>query len=252
MESLTGWILEEKIGAEPVLSQGDLIVFPDQLDPLKKAGIVVTADCDLQKKKHALLVTLVPIVSVKAILESYLLLDAFENQREQIKNYLCKEYKLDMSEDEILIAAKLRALAPGLEEGSPQQFAINFLTDGCKSIPVGTYNQLMKLCGSQAKAAKSIESQLAAKGDIVILPSPEVFRVDGQLAWVRHIWQEQIGKIALRTSDVAHRPGERVARLDSPYRYRLTQVMAQVFSDIGLPEHSTSFLADIQKVMANV
>ncbi|MNL80928.1 hypothetical protein D3C87_2078990 [compost metagenome] len=44
-----------------------------------------------------------------------------------------------------------------------------------------------------------------------------------------------ISEVAIRTSEIGDRSGERMARLDSPYRYRLTQLMAQVFSDIGLP-----------------
>jgi hypothetical protein len=110
---------------------------------------------------------------------------------------------------------------------------------------------MMVAAGSQPKGASSFETQLIKKGDVVVLPSAAELGVPGEIAWVRHIWQESIGQIAMKTSDVKHCRGERVARLDSPYRYRLTQVMAQVFSDIGLPDSSRAFKSDIEKVLAN-
>lgn len=48
-----GWDLEQSVSAKPCLKQGDLIVFPEEVDETRRVAIVVTADCDLERKKHA-------------------------------------------------------------------------------------------------------------------------------------------------------------------------------------------------------
>ncbi len=250
-DTINGWALERVVGPDPHLTQGDLVIFRDNDDPLKRAGIVVTADCDLKNRKHAHLVTLVPIVSILATMERYLLLEACESQRKQIIEFACRKLKIDISEDPLVIEAKIRELAKTLTEGSPETVAVDIVLRQKESLSVKDYSELMSAIGSKAKAASSFETQLLKKGDIVVLPSAKGLGVEGEIAWVRHIWQVPIGKIALKTSDVRYCPGERVARLESPYRYRLTQVMAQVFSDIGLPDSDRQFKNDIEKVLSN-
>lgn len=78
---IEGWELDKEIKENAVLKQGDLIKIHDGDDPLRKAAIVVTADCDLINKKHARLITLVPAVSVKDILENYLLVETATARR---------------------------------------------------------------------------------------------------------------------------------------------------------------------------
>lgn len=248
--NIEGWTLERAVGPDPYLTQGDLIAFPSADDPLRVAGIVVTADCDLKNRKHARMVTLVPIVSVEATLERYLLPEACEKQRQLIFEFACNTLKIDF-QDPLIAEAQLRELVEATAVGSPERTAADFVLHRQEALAVGDYVTLMKAIGSQPKGAAAFESQLLGKGDIVVLPSAKELGVTGEIAWVRHIWQESVGQIALRTSDVKYRRGERIARLDSPYRYRLTQVMAQVFSDIGLPDSERKFREDIEKVLAN-
>ena len=100
---------------------------------------------------------------------------------------------------------------------------------------VASYKVLTNAIGSAPKKATTFKDQLRGKGDLLILPDTQRLGVEGGLVWVRHIWQVPMADVALRTSELGERTGERLARLDSPFRYRLTQLMAQVFSDIGLP-----------------
>lgn len=251
-EQINGWSLETAVGPDPHLSQGDLVIFCDSSDPLKEAGIVVTADCDLKNRKHAHLVTLVPIVSILATMERYLFLEACEMQRPQILDFACRTLKIDRGEELLIIEARLREVFEEILPNSPQAIAVDIILRQRESLSVKEYAALMNAIGSKAKAASSFEMQLLNKGDVMVLPSAEKLGVKGEIAWVRHIWQVPIGQIAVKTSDIKHCPGERVARLESPYRYRLTQVMAQVFSDIGLPDNDRKFKNDIEKVFANV
>ena len=251
-EQVSGWILDKKLMPDQQLSQGDLIRFADEQDPLRQTGLVVTADCDLEQKKHGRLITLVPVVTVQAILENYLLIEACEKQRTQIFTFACKSFGVDVGQEENYCLADLRTKLNELDESegeSARKLAADFVLHRLDVLKAAKYIELMKSIGSTPKGASSIEDQLRKKGDILILPSPSKFGVSGDMAWVRHIWQVPLGNIAIKTSDVKFLPGERIARLDSPFRYRLTQLMAQVFSDIGLPGVGREFKTDIEAVL---
>jgi hypothetical protein len=233
---IAGWVLDEFVPPTATLTQGDLIKFDGAQDPLRQVGIVVTADCDLEKKKHARLVTLIPVVSVTVLLENYLLPEDCENKRQQIENYALNVFEVDRTHEPALRAAVLREkLAETGELPEAHSIAGKFVTDQLDSISIKEYRCLMEAIRSGMKKSESLSQQILKRGDILILPSPKKIGLDDDIAWVRHIWQVPIGEIALRTSETNTRPGERVARLDSPFRYRLTQLLAQVFSDIGLP-----------------
>ncbi|MBU9291921.1 hypothetical protein KTD18_10200 [Burkholderia multivorans] len=251
-DGIFGWILDKKVSPGQSLTQGDLIVFPAEENPLRKAGLVVTADCDLENRKHGLLVTLVPVVTVKEILERYLLIEACERQRKLIFNYVCDAFSIEFRDDEGIAAVELREKVEGEEEiDQVKKVAARFILNQLDILTWANYKALMVEIKANEKGASAIESQLKSKGDIMVLPSPRELGVDGDIAWVRHIWQIPLGSVAIRTSDVKNHPGERIARLDSPFRYRLTQIMAQVFSDIGLPNIVRDFKGDIEGVMKN-
>jgi hypothetical protein len=236
-DGVPGWLLDDAVGPDAKLRQGDLIVFEGADNPLRKVAIIVTADCDLEQKKHARLVTLVPVVDTKTILEQYLLLEDCERKRDLIETYLFKEYSIDARQDR---ATKLTILrdACGLSDRDrkdARELATDFVLSATDTIPIEGYVELMKKIGSKAKGRDAFRDQIRGRGDLLILPSIKKFGVAGNIAWLRHIWQVGVDDIALRTSEVGDRAGERIGRLDSPFRYRLTQLMAQVFSDIGLP-----------------
>lgn len=86
-----GWILDTTVGPAPRLCQGDLIKFSCEKNALRRLGIVITADCDLEKNKHARLVTLVPILSVREIIEFCLIIEDCERKSAEIEKYLCKQ-----------------------------------------------------------------------------------------------------------------------------------------------------------------
>lgn len=234
---INGWILDESVAPGAHLKQGDLIKFENEESLLKKAGIVVTADCDLENKKHAKLVTLVPVVTIQTLMEHYLLPEDCEKKREQIENYAYKALDIQTKHDSDV---KRSLLSKIIDEPPPtlertERIAALIATDRLESLTVEEYKLLMHAIQNNIKKPSALEQQIISRGDICLLPDPSNLGVTGNIAWVRHIWQVQLTTIAIRTSEVRSKPGEKIARLDSPYRYRLTQLMAQVFSDIGLP-----------------
>ena len=252
-EEIIGWILDKSIAPTAHLTQGDLIRFVDQTEPLRMVGIVVTADCDLEQKKHAKLVTLIPVVSVKILMENYLLPEDCEKKRAQIESYAFREFGI--ASDLELDARK--AVLKGVMDGIPfepemaKSIAAKFATDQLNVISVAQYKTLMTAINLGPKKSSDLSKQIDSRGDLLILPSPIQLGIEGDVAWVRHIWQESLGDIAIRTSEVKSKAGERIARLDSPFRYRLTQLLAQVFSDIGLPDINSLIEQKIQDAYEN-
>lgn len=236
-EDVQGWLLDDAIAPDAKLRQGDLIVFNGSENTLHNVGIIVTADCDLEQRKHARLVTLVSVVDARTILERYLLLEDCERKREQIESYLFRAYSIDVRQERTTKLTLLRqACTPyDLDGKDLRKVAADFVFGASDSIAVEGYVKLMKDIGSGPKVKNALRDQIRSRGDLLLLPNAKKLGVAGNIAWLRHIWQVGLNDIALRTSEVGARPGERIGRLDSPFRYRLTQLMAQVFSDIGLP-----------------
>ncbi|QFR32248.1 hypothetical protein [Ancylobacter sp. TS-1] len=236
-DDVPGWLLDDTVGPDAKLRQGDLIVFERSESPLRKVGIIVTADCDLELRKHARLVTLVPVVDARTVLERYLLFEDCERKRDIIETYLFKAYSINVSQEratKLTILRQTCALSD-LDGNDSRKVAADFVFGASDSIPVEGYVKLMRDIGSGPKGKNALRDQIRGRGDLLMLPSTQKLGIAGHIAWLRHIWQVGLDDIALRTSEVGARPGERLGRLDSPFRYRLTQLMAQVFSDIGLP-----------------
>ncbi|SIQ22522.1 hypothetical protein [Aeromonas hydrophila] len=255
MSEVNGWILDKYIPPSASLKQGDLIKFTDEKDPLRKVGIVVTADCDLNNKKHANLVTLIPVVTVKDIMENYLLLEDCDKKKEQIENYAFKALRIEKQSEIEINQALLRSSIESMSSSDISESiltAVRIVTDQVTSISISEYKDLMDTLGISTKKADALSTQIKTRGDLLILPSPEKLGVINNIAWVRQIWQVPLTSIALRTSETSSRKGEKIARLESPFRYRLTQLMAQVFSDIGLPDVEDSVQQEISGAYNNV
>lgn len=233
-----GWVLDSSVSPTTKLQQGDLIKFESEDDNLRAAGIVVTADCDLEQKKHARLVTLVPVVTAQIILERCLIIEDCERKRASIEDFVFQKYSIDKRQER---ETKLSILRKNyqVKNDDLDELALvgaDFVLENTDVMTVGSYKKLMQAIPISAKKVDAFASQIRDRGDIFVLPDTRKFGIAGGMAWIRHIWQVPLGDIAIRTSEIGGRSGERIGRLDSPYRYRLTQLMAQVFSDIGLPD----------------
>lgn len=251
---VNGWILDASVSPCASLTQGDLISFEEEEDPLRKNGIVVTADCDLEKGKHAKLVTLIPVVSVKTLLENYLFLEDCEKKRDAIEQFAFKQFEVEKSSEVEARRAMLRnkLIACDVQDSDPKVIAAKVALDELSCISVVEYKKLMDAINNNVKKAKDLGTQIGSRGDVLNLPCTKALGVAGNIAWVRHVWQVPLNSIALRTSEISSRPGEKIARLDSPFRYRLTQIMAQVFSDIGLPDIPNTIEESVQEAYQNV
>jgi hypothetical protein len=248
--AVEGWILDEVVGPNARIQQGDIVRFDNSQYALQHVGIIVTADCDIEQKKHARRVTLIPVLTAAAILENYLLIEDCEKKRPQIEDFLFRSAVIDKKQDR---DTKLSLLRSHFNCGFGRHdemlnAALSFLFNESESISINLYRKLMSEIGSSPKKQDALCDQIRNRGDLLVLPDTARLGVSGNIAWVRHIWQIPLGDIAIRSSELRSRQGERIARLDSPYRYRLTQKMGQVFSDIGLPNSPDNIAVAVRGV----
>lgn len=231
------WIAYERIDKDSILQQGDLIKFNGE-GRSHDFGLVVTADCDLDKRKHSRLVTLVPLMSVDAVICKCLALDYFELQNDSLKNACRREYKI---EESIVAPAFLGKLKSKLSEAPALSPIINAVARVVlhmeHEVDIATLRGIVQLLGQDwVKQVEKFKNQMASRGDILMLTVPSLIQSKESVVWMRALWQEPISQIALRNSEESSRRAIRVAQLASPYRYRLTQMLGQIFSDIGLPD----------------
>lgn len=248
----SAWQIYERASPQDRMRQGDLIQFNDS-DPLRCFGIVVTADCDLEQRKHGQLITLVPLVTVKTVVEHYLLIEELDRQRENIWSYVRKQFGIAGDFSDPIVVAELRSRLEEAEAKGNQALlclAANARLHRLDNISASDFCKIMREVGgvSTEKVLQRVDNQIKSKGDLVLVPRPDFLREEVDVIWVRHVWQVPTRNIALKNSEATDEQGFRVARLESPFRYRVTQVMGQVFSDIGTP----AFVSEVSQKLKGI
>lgn len=183
-DGVPGWLLDDAVAPDAKLRQGDLIVFEGSENPLRNVGIIVTADCDLEQRKHARLVTLVPVVDARTILERYLLFEDCERKRDLIESYLFKAYSIDVRQERATKLTLLRqTYTPSDLDGKDlRKVAADFVFGASDSIAVEGYVKLMRDIGSGPKGKNALRDQIRSRGDLLMLPSTKKLGVAGHIA----------------------------------------------------------------------
>jgi len=238
------WRLYEDVAPGDTLQQGDLIRFAAGQTPVHY-GIVVTGDCDLDNRKHSRLVTLVPLLTVEQIICNCLAYDVLEKKSQELRQF-CKEKLLiheETNDSQFIALVKARVIAKDISEPDVEVVA-KATCYGRSDLTLSEVKIIVETAGRQWKKTMEVfENQIKSRGDLLLLCPPPLIEEKPTVAWLRAIWQEQQDAIAIRTSEATERKGLRVAQLRSPFRYRLTQMLGQVFADIGLPKIDTNPLA---------
>lgn len=248
---IEGWSVYDKVPNRTEIKQGDLVAF-ENTDNLKKFALIVTADCDLSRRKHGRLLTLVPVLEVRDVVEQYLLIEQCDRQRTALTALASKSFGIagDLNDPENAEALRLKVEEHARDPAwSLQCIAANAVLHNLDRITAKDFTNIMKLASVQpGDVASKLDQQLQSKGDVLMLPSISSLGIAADIAWVRHVWQVPLRHIVHRTSELKEGYGQIVARLDSPYRYRLTQMMAQVFADIGLPDSKRNVKNDLDQL----
>lgn len=262
------------------IAQGDVIEWlsPYVAHPWQVFGVVVTADCDLAWEKHGGIISYVPgFVSgdfiwhgfrekffegrkAEALQSLVKLTNATRKKQGVASSDISKAAIYDWFEragregmlDELGVADNSRQKIGAILD----QLAIYDRLLSHKEADMSLLTDAFAMTGPSADRAALVkkieESWSQLPGDIFHLPSLPTGDEEGMFLMLRHIRQLTASEVAGRPSDVER--GEvkvkRVARVCAPYRYSITQNLARVFADIGLPdEHEARRRAAAQRFL---
>lgn len=243
--------------AEDRLSQGDVIAWSGERDYIEKAAIVVTADCDLSKGKHWGRVTVVPLIPASAYFEQFYLLKQLEILESELLQIFGTAVQKSMKPADgepptMQVLEMLLGLDILPEQIAKSDDALNLHTIIRQARGLAdvenlrhTLDQALTLRNPKTKSlsADKIKTFLDnPPGDCMILPAMLGLDQEIHVAFLRVLRELRDQDIALKTSQGNERKGQRIGRLVPVLRYRLTQMLAQVFSDIGLPDSYESGL----------
>lgn len=258
---------DEALGSEPI-RQGDIFAWENRLSvrPWKVYGLVVTADCDLVNNKTWGQLSYVPVLLFEDYIWMFWRPRVFDQFQREIRGRCAKRIgnalkKKDPDHAGISEEAVDAWLKRAGVEGLVNEIAgldAGHAADLRKALEIfETSNEVMasasprmdllgKLFAAKMKLNGGIPDAFAAEirkhvaslpGDVFFLSGIGEFEKHGVFAMLRHISQCDVGNIAVKVDDVIYGAAvaRRIARLKSPYCYALTQNLAKVFSDIGLP-----------------
>lgn len=247
----SGYECLEQLASDSTLSQGDVIVWDETQDFQAKAAVVVTADCDLAKGKHWGRITVIPLVPVAHYMEEVYLPKQLALLEEDLAALFAKavHQSLDAkapppSGDALESLVTLDALPPSLAISDSGQQAhsllrhVRGLTKSMTSAQALDEALRLRSPGVKALSASKIRTFLESPpGDCMVLPQLPGLAPGLHIAFLRAMREVRDRDIATKTSEIVPNRAKRIGRLVPVLRYRLTQMLAQVFSDIGLPDN---------------
>lgn len=253
-----GYECLEQLKSDSRLSQGDVIVWEETQDFQSRAAVVVTADCDLAKSKHWGRITVVPLVPVETYLEDIFLPKQLGSLEQDLTALFAKAVhralgkEVDPPTDDALESLVGLDTLPTPWDTSDQARRAHALLRHARGLSrpatfAGALDEalLLRSPGTKALSASRIRTFLDnPPGDCMVLPPLPGLAPGLHVAFLRAMREVFDTDIATKTSEVAPNLARRIGRLVPVLRYRLTQMLAQVFSDIGLPDEYEATVKD--------
>lgn len=253
-------------------AQGDVIkwVGADWTKPWHCFGVVVTADCDLALGKHDGVISYVPALTTDDFIWARWRVDAIGSKLDglldKVAGRLARWRAKNGGPETPLSALAMRRWIEragpeglldeaGVEDVGQRKDLLNVISPVAAIVEcVNRAEPDLELLSSaysavNPKAARDPlvmaddiqKSWTSLPGDIFHLPAmPEEGTASGHglFLHLRHIRQVNAGDVTARPDAIrsGSAKAQRVARVSAPYRYAVTQALARVFSDIGLPD----------------
>ncbi|MBB5837802.1 hypothetical protein [Kribbella italica] len=252
------------------LGQGDIIRRTSRTDDIwDQVAVIVTADCDIARDKHAGRLSCVPLIPVS----SYLAISFLPKRISRIEIAIYEKLLAIMRQNQIallgpdavaispkrakhwLLSTEPLAICRRLAIPDEQVESFVALADQAKRLTASADqsfdDQVARICesehalgrGESAKLRTRLSNDIAAHlrdlpGDALFLRHQTSDGSDtGYIAYLRIIREIRDERVAIKASQMSYEiTHERWARLSPPYIYALTQRLGNVFSAIGLPE----------------
>jgi len=259
----------EEVTDDRPIRQGHIFEWLAPEDPWKLLGVVVTANCDIVQEKHRGILSYIPILPIAHYLRLFYVPKLLERGRRRLVDELTKtmrdhqaelqEFPEPLSELAALewaLRGTAGEIADELRVDHPRMRAklIRLIDDyrlvqsALKGILAEQVEALVRMRlrqgGTDAKvrdgAWKDIQSGVDdLPGDCFFIGCISTGHRSGYVAYLRLVREIQDTHIAIKQSDLRVSPpppARRMAQLQSPFIYRLTQQLADVFASIGLPD----------------
>ena len=88
----------------------------------------------------------------------------------------------------------------------------------------------------RAVRAQLVDSVQRLPSDTFFIGGLSASFCDGYVAYLRLVREISHEDVAIRTPELERAAARRISRLQSPFVYRMTQQLAEVFATIGLPQ----------------
>ncbi|MCH7876487.1 MAG: hypothetical protein IH965_14490 [Gemmatimonadetes bacterium] len=262
-----------------------------QRDPWFTFGIIVTADCDIAHHKHWNSLSYCPVLRLRDFVRIFWLPGYLKKQHghllrnaaqavSRMRRRYSRNYDFDI-EEALILPWLLRRGAHGVAEdlsvpeGPDREkliLSLEILLMLDESLPSSDLReQLTALACARCNALRPGGDQLTREqqviwrdlvgrakqlpGDVFWLTELRHDAAGGFLAclrFIREIPYEFLAVDPIRERNDSSIRAVRVSRLNAPYRYRLTQQLASVFANIGLPSHYEQARTETMKQLGSL
>jgi hypothetical protein len=238
------------------LAQGDVFEWLESPeDPWHRHGIIVTADCDIVHRKHAGVLSYIPLLSVRDYVAAFYLPKQIAKILSRIDEGIVKEVHRLQAKNLPTYPSPVAAnvAIAWVEQASSTAIADDLKATGSdrdRLVAVCEARAALVACSSsadinvhgkiaeiQSKLWKEIKSHLKdLPGDALFIRAITDRHSTGFVACLRFIRELSQSDIAIKAASLDGARARRIGRLRAPYVYRLTQMLGSVFSSIGLPD----------------
>lgn len=245
----------EFVSSDKQIGQGDVLYWKDAKNPFEIAGIIVTGDCDIANTKHWGKLSVVPVISIDCYLEYLLFPKMIADREEQMVNefysavkHVTAKGKDGPSKDTMDSMLGADKITDALSNNEKIVFLHSAIRHS-RRIQQAQENKellkkivaLLKTKGNEKDAIdylrNTVQSHLKnSPGDVLMLPKIDGLPFKPAIIWLRIIREISESDIALKSSEEKKGLAVRLWRLQPTLRHKMTQKLAQVFSDIGLPD----------------
>jgi hypothetical protein len=251
------------------LRQGDVFRWESQQPPWELHGILVTADCDIARRKHGGILSYVPVLALADYWRLFTLPARIETQvlektHALLRNVITKLQSVNRSDSEPMSSEALddlvrdRAITeildtlnvPAAQREYPSRLTIAYRAAIAPRSEIASLQDLAGVLAELREVAKpkpgradssNVLDELA--GAVRQLPGDAFFigqivpaAEEAYVAYLRAVRELPVSALALKPIELRRgAKARRVARLKSPFIYRLTQQLGAVFADVGLP-----------------
>jgi hypothetical protein len=236
------------------LRQGDIFKFLNKRGLWENLGVIITTDCDIVWDKNADVYSYCPITNLENYFKDIYLPKQIKLEKvlEKIKNMIDKHYNnknngVDIKN--IRSWVKERGIDGALEDvdikTDNMKNAISFLFNfDDESYSVQFYLKYKTIINPESNANNEIKKLERDFVDHIKKLPGDLFFINfimgiddyGFIVNLRRIGMFSRKEISISSDDNNKVCLKRIARMVPPFNYRLTQKVAQMFSDIGLPQ----------------